>query len=285
MSFTSRADIMQRLAAGKGVILPIRSTGGVAVNGTANAADGFHYGQPQANNIGSAMPGTIVGFPLPPSPTAPVNLLNFIISSSVGNLRNVCLARIYKFGTQVLTATGDQFTHDAATFPVTRTRFGAATTAIPLIPFIQTTAVMATTAAVITLKTAAGGTGYKNQAGSNVVGTRTMTYPIATTVSGSCFFPPLEVGDSAVTDIVAIQTNTACATATAVVWGMEILCSLHLNYSILASGQDTLFSGLNASDLAPAVATSGTATSQLVLFQWGATTDVWMGFAWGVLNS
>ncbi len=285
MAITTRADIMKNYAAGKGVLIPAASTAGVAITATANANDGFLPLQFSTNSVGSALPGTPIGYQLPPSPSSQMYLNFFAGGSTVGNIRGVALARIYKFGTLVLTSTGDKFTHDAATFPVTRTRFGAASTAIPLIPIISLTAATATTAPHIILKTAAGGTGYVNQDGSNVVGSITLTYPAAATAIRTAHIPPLERGDSAVTDISAIQVTTAGSAGTADVWGAEILCPLGLHTSVIANYQDTTFSGLHMADLAPAVATSGTATSFLVTLHFGNTTDVWAQWIGGVLNA
>lgn len=285
MAISSRATIMQNLAAGKGVVIPAISVAGVALTTAQNAADGFHISQFQSNSIGSTLPGTIVGFQLPPAPSTTFPLLWASSGSSVGNNGGVWIGCIYKFGTQVLTSTGDQFTHDAATFPVTRTVLGAATTAVPLIPFIRVTTATTTTAPVLTLKTAAGGAGYKNQAASSIVGTRTLTFGAAATAARTQYLFPLESNDNAVTDITAVQTNTAAVAGAADLWGLEPICPLPQHNSILGSMQDTIFSGVHAADLAPAVATSGTATSYLVLFRYSSGNDVYASWICAVANA
>lgn len=271
-SISTRKGVIQNLAKGYGSLSFAIHSGGQSINTTANANDGFFCAQIMANSIGSTLPATIQGFPMPPSP--PSNLFHlWTLSADATNsistttIRSgMWLAYLYKFGTVALTATGDKLVHDAATFPVKRKIFGASSTAISLLPFASIVVAPSTTAPVIRLDTAAAGSGYINQAGSNVVGTRDLTFPATTTAIGSSFFFKLEAGDSAVQDITKVEVRTASggATATCDIWGMEPLCPLTCNPAGAGCYNDTFLSGLHMSDLNPAIATSGTAVSELV---------------------
>ncbi|MBY0394930.1 MAG: hypothetical protein K2X91_00460 [Thermoleophilia bacterium] len=288
MGFATRAEIMQRIAQGKAVLFPAISTAGASVNTTQNAGDAWHVGQFNSNSIGSTLPATIVGFPLPPSPSADIVPLFFTCGASAGTGGGHWLGRIYKLGTVALTGTAplDVFTHDAATFPVTRTHFGEATKPVSLIPIIRVTTAPATSAPVLQLVNTGGTTGYTDQDGNATLGTRTFTFPSATTAARSMFILPLEAGDAGVRDITSIKaTTTGTGSGAADVWGLEPICPLTLPNSVIGGAQDMLFSGLRPQDLAPAVATSGTATSHLIIFRFGGGTDVNCGWFAGVLNS
>ena len=272
------------MAAGKGFCVIGSTTSGLSTTTTSNVGDGYHVCQLLANRIGSTLPATLQSFMLPPiTSSQELRLALFALANSVGNNFSGFLARVYKIGTQVLTSTGDQFTHDSATFPITQKKWGIASQPLVLLPMLVVTTATTTTAAVLTMKTAAGGAGYKNQDGSSIVGATSLTFPATATALGTSFILPVNNGDSGVTDIIAIQTVTAASAGAASVWGVAPLCSFS-NLGVELNAQDSLFSGISMVDLAPGVATSGTATSALVLFVNTGTTDAFAFVLAGALN-
>lgn len=260
MSIATRAAFRQAIAEGKGVMAPILgfSTGTVTA---AAAGSGFFSCQVSWNSIGTTYSSTLVGYQLQPV-TAALNAAMVKLCSSAA--RALYLVRLYRFGTQVLTSTGDQFTRDSWTAPLTRTRFGQSAQPIGVTPLILTTTALTTTAAVLTLKTAAGGTGYVDFDGNNVVGTRTFTFPSATTATQSAYVMRLEIGDNSVRDIVACQTNTAASAGAASIFGVEWLASVPIGSVQLANVADALFGGLSMDDLQPAATTSGSLTQSFL---------------------
>src|SRR4051812_25738555 len=97
-AITSRSQIMQNLAQGLGVWGIQTSQTGTSLTGAA-AASGFLTSQLRFNNIGTTLPSTLQGFPLPPSPP---NDLPGIFSGFGGSgavTRAVYLANVYKIGT------------------------------------------------------------------------------------------------------------------------------------------------------------------------------------------
>lgn len=283
MGIASRADVLTKLAEGKGVYTSCTSAAGVNVNSAA-ATTGYFTVQLRANGLLSTMPSTLFNWPMPPQ-TPSTFLLQSVGDLSTSGSGAQYWGWLYKIGTLDMTATGDKFTHDTATFPVTRTILGAATTAVPLIPLVQVTTTLATTAAVFRLRTVGGAAGYTNQDNTGVVGTKTMTMPSATTVAGSTYIFRLEDGDSAVLDISNIEVTTAATAGAATIWGFEMLTSTNTPGIFQATGQDCLYGGLAASDMSPAVATSGTATALYGAITLLAGTGVTGGFQWGVRNS
>lgn len=283
MAITDRTDIMTKLAAGKGVFGYTLSAGGITAS-TGVAASGHFTGQLRANGIGSTMPSTLVSWPQPSS-SLPDHVMLMATgalnsNSSTGNF----IGFLYKLGTLNLAATGDQFTHDAATFPVTRTAMGA-TAAIPLIPLVQITTATATTAPVFRLRTAGGAAGYVDQANNSVVGVKTMTMPAAATAAGSTFVFRLEEEDSSVLDITNIEVTTAGTAGAATIWGLEILSSVHVPNLYETYASDLLFGSLRHADLTPGTATSGTATTILGAISLASTSANLTGFYWGVNNA
>lgn len=252
---------MQAFAAGKGIITVSKSAGGANVSAGTTSC-GHFTAQLRGNDLTSTMPGTVDSWITPPG-MGSTALLYSAVSVGTNGSGGQVYGWLYKFGTLSLSATGDRFTHDAATFPVTRTIMGVANTAVPLIPLVQITTASATTAPVFRLRTVAGAAGYTNQDGAGVVGTKTMTMPAATTNAGSTFFFRLESGDSAVTDISAVEVTTAGTAGAATIWGLEILSSPHINGLYEVPAHDVLYGGLGMNDLSPAVATSGTASAVL----------------------
>lgn len=273
MPITGRNDIMKNIAKGLGFFGQFRAVGPAAGNTTAAAlASGSLSVQLQFNSIGSTLPTTLVGFQLPPTLSNELFFTRAQANNNVGAGWTYWVARLYKIGTMVLSATGDQFTHDAATFPVLRTQFGEASKPLSLLPIIYLTVATQTTAPVISLRTAAGGAGYVDQDGNSTIGTASnFTFPNAITAIESAFVLRLNDGDSGVRDISAIQVVTASGGAgkNATIFGVELIAPLSQVSDQTTYCLDAVFGGLAMYDLEPAAATSGTVTSYLIIMSVG----------------
>lgn len=270
MSILGRNDVFRNRGKGLGFSMHYAGAGPGSSTTAGAAASGFHSVQLYFNNIGTTTPGTLVGFPIPP---APANQLLGVMGQ-MGMLIARCnyLVNLYKLGTLDLTATGNKFTHDGTTFPVTRTQFGEAAKPLSLIPIVYITTATTTTAAVFRLRTVAGGAGYTNQSGSTVVGTKTMTLPSTTTAVNSAYVLRLEDGDSGVQDISNIEVTTSAAAGAATIFGAEILMQLEVPTTAMVTNYDAMFGGLGMNDLVPAAKTGGSAlTSYLAIMSVGGT--------------
>ncbi len=263
MAINTRNDVFTQRAKGYGFHTPLISS---ALNPATSATNGsgFFTARIAVNLVGTTLPSTIQDFPLPTSLANPLMTALGVLGA---NINAYWLARIYKIGTLVLSATGNQFTHDAATFPVTRTQLGQASQPVTLLPYLLLTAATATTAPQFQLKTNAGGAGYVNQDGTSVVGTNTFTFPASATLNGSGFIIPVEQGDSGLQDITQINVSVAGTAGTAAIYGLELLMPLGMpSNDPMAAVCDPLTGGLGLVDLKPAVATTGTVTTNLVIF-------------------
>lgn len=266
-SIVLRPDLDLRFAQGKNYSQPVRLTSSAATTAAAGPS-GFNSVQVFLNTLGTTFFTTLIDIPFRPGVTAPMRLMTAMQSPGVA--RTLYLARLYKIGTVALTATGNQLTHDAATFPVLRSVFGQASTAVPLMPILFITTATTTTAAVIRLATAADGTGYTNQDGTAIRGIFNFTLPNAATTLSSGFVLVLENGDSAVRDISQVRVVTSAAAGAASVYGAELLAPLSTPLAGLSTTIDTVYGGVSMVDLTPAVATSGTASSLLVVLSFGS---------------
>lgn len=258
-NITGQDELFQEFAKGLGSFTPIVSE----LTGTttsAGAGSGHFSGGMSPNDIGTTLPGTLANFTTNPSNIIK-RMVHMQIASAASSFDKAYLCIFYKFGTLSPTATGDRFTHDGATFPVTRTMFGQATQPLSLIPMMQVTTAFTTTPAVFTIKNGAGTTGYVNQLGNTVVGTKTMTMPGASVANNTTYVFRLEDGDSGVRDIQQINVGTASSAGAAAIWGCEIIAPVGLPALTLGLSYDAAFAGLNLQDIKPAVATSGTATT------------------------
>ena len=278
MAITTRAGIQQNIAKGWGVIQLLSGT--TRVGGTtANAGCGFMNIGFSWNSIGTTLYTTLQSFPLPLSLP---NEVFHLWSQYYGGLGGCGLGYLYKIGTVDLTATGNQLTHDAATFPVVRTQLNAASQPVGLIPVVLITTATATTAPVFRLRTLAGAAGYVDQDGNSIVGTKTMTMPAAATAAGSGYIIRLEDGDSAVRDITNVEVTTAGTAGAATIYGLEILSKYPTNrQNYIPATSNGLFRGIELPDLRPATATSGTVTAELVGWAQRTTT---LGGADMILN-
>lgn len=268
-SLILRSDIEQRMAGGKILSMQFRQTSSAATT-AALATSGHHTVQIFSNTIGTTFMSTLVGIPPTNKPPGPTRLLHAMAVQNAP--RTTYLARLYTIGTVALNATGNQLTHDAATFPVLRPRFGVANSAVPLVPMIFITTATTTTAAVIRLATAADGVGYVNQDGTSVRSVFNFTMPAGATALSSGFVFVLNSGDSAVRDISQVRVVTAAAAGAATVYGAELLAPVSTIVAGLTTTIDVLFGGLSMTDLTPATATAGTATSILTLISFGTST-------------
>ena len=153
-----------------------------------------------------------------------------------------------------------------------------------MLPIIQLTTATATTAPSFQLKTTAGGAGYVNQDSSSIIGTKTFTFPAATTVNGSTYLLKLEENDSCIEDITQISVTAKGTTGAATLWGVELLAPAQLvtGYNSVC---DTLVGGVRMNSLAPAVASTGSVTSRLGVINFGGTTATAInGSVYAVLN-
>lgn len=256
---TGRADIFKRMAKGQGYsTFTMMGAPGNPTGGSTNS--GFYTMTLMSNNIGTTEPNTKQTIPLPTGLTR-LRIVEFYHANN--NVGQNFLARFYKLGTLNLAATGDQFTHDSATFPLLRTQFGAASQPVTLIPLLQISTATTTTAAQLQLQTNAGAAGYTNQDGSTVIGGKTFILPSATTAIHSTLLLWLNDGDTGVQDINQIKVAVAAAAGAANVWGMEVIAASTTPQASTASADDLVFSGLSLQDILPAAPTSGTLTSFL----------------------
>ena len=260
---TTRAQAIQQIAAGKAQHLVGQSLASGAITAAA-ATSGWFTISLVANSIGAVYPGTLTNIAgVVPSPSSDFRR---VFNTYTHGTTAKCgwLAWLYKIGTLNLASTGNQFTHDAATFPVLRTKYGQASQPVNLIPLMYITTATTTTAPQFILETAAVGNGYVNQAGAGVTGTKTFTCPAAATAIQSGFILRLEDTDCAVQDMTQINVTVAGATGAATIYGMEILTPELCALVSTGTVSDNLVGSLGLNNIAPAVATSGTASAALV---------------------
>lgn len=263
----STADILKQQAAGK---YTIRTTTGIAsnTNTNANANSGYTNLNLGANQYNTTFPNTIGSVD---GANVSSELLFFNLTSSGLSNRNGGIGRIYKVGTCNFTALGDCFTHDAATFPLLRTEMGVSNAPQAFIPILQMSATTSGTIIQFQIRNSTSTTGYVNQNGTTVVGTKTFILPSATTTSGSTFFLRLNDGDYACRDIQQITCTVAGTTGLANIWLVE---DLGIGQSgITGPGiTDHLYgSGLRLTQATACTATSGTPTTSLIPYSFGNT--------------
>lgn len=253
-------DLKKQQARGKMRFAVQQGSGTANATGAAVNSGGMTITMSAA--LGSSFPSSLVGLAESATNTDMMHLMGFMSPSSTA--RGSAIVRLYKLGELNLAATGNQFTHHSATYPVRRKLLGVSNSNVRLIPLIQITTATATTAPVIRLRTVAGGAGYKNQANVSVVGNVDFTFPSATTAVNSVFRLRLNVGDYAVTDINHIQVVTAASAGTATVWGMEMHFPVQSS-SFAPTMFDSFFGSLLLPiDTNPAAPVSGTAESYML---------------------
>lgn len=268
MAVTTLQGLFDLDAAGKAVqadYVTDESTGTTA----AVAASGFLNLLTEWNTLGTTRFSTLKGFPVPAGLTSPLRMLNAAAGGNRGG--TAIFANLYKLGTISFTSTGNQFTHDAATFPILKKQMGTSQ-AVNGKLLIVITAAMSTTAAVMTVN-------YTNQAGASITGARTWTAPSVTTAVSGTYAIALEEGDTAIQDLTSINISVASASGTANVYLMEEHCMLA---AAIGAGQSFVRSpaieSLSIPNYTPGSATSGTAVTEIMplssglsgntLFQW-----------------
>ena len=173
------------------------------------------------------------------------------------------LAWLYKLGTTDCSTTGDHFTA-SFTQPLTRTIMGTSQN----INFILAGYVTAAMTGVTTYKlaTGAGGTGYVNQAGSNVVGATTTSLGSGAGTRTQ-WLAPLDSGDLAMQQLVAVNVTASGGGTGVITWfAIEPLANFgHSGDSSRGNLMDGAFGALGMADMKPATPTSGTLTAYLAL--------------------
>lgn len=281
-NIATRNQLLQNIAQGKAVLNPLLASG--STSGTAAAVTSGRFSMGIQFGAGTTIPGTLTS--MVTNDVANNQLMMVSYSGTSASAISGIYGRIYRIGGVVLTATGNQFTHDAATFPLTRTIMGMAGAAVNLIPLVFVTTALTTTAAAFILDTAVGGNGYTNQSGVGVVGSTTFTFPSTTTATGSTYIPMLNTGDSAIQDIAQVNVTVSSATGAFDIYGFEPYAyGNNLSNSSLNFQNDVIYGGCFTQNNLPAVATSGTATSYKVIISYanpGGTT--FSGFDLSVQN-
>lgn len=263
MTITTRNGAFQNRAKGLGYRFPIITTSSA---GTAPAAaSGFISVLLGFNAIGSTTPGTLVSIPIPTGLSNELYPSMVHYQNSGAGQRSCFTALLYKLGTVDLAnaaaAPYDGFTHNANfTGPLTRTLCGVSTN-VQLIPLIYITTATTTTAPAFILQATTGpGNGYKNQAGTSVIGTKTFTCPNVATAAGSTYVLRLEDGDSAITDLTQVSVTIKSSTGVATMFGVELLLGAASGGGGYGGLNDTMLNGLSMSDMSPATPTTGSLT-------------------------
>jgi len=211
------------------------------------------------NGVGGEDNSGTTGHWYPQSSEQMLEMLHLLSESQSGPL---CLSWLYKLGTVDCSATGDKFT-SSFTQPLTRSVMGTSQ-AINVNPVGYVTTVMTGVTTYI-LKTAAGGTGYVNQDGTNVVGTVSTSLGSAA-ATRTQWFMPLEGSDIAVQKIAAVDITASGGGAGAfTVFGMEPLGFVTSGDSTRMGVVDNAFGTLGMMDMKPASPTAGTVVAYLVL--------------------
>lgn len=251
MPFNTLQDLWNKQSSDSVVANVITNAPGASTS--ANAASGNILYTPHFNSTGSTHWTSLITMPSPGSLTgAPLRLIAATMASN--RLISGVLVNLYRIGTLNLTTSTSEFTHDAATFPVTRTELGQANQPVNLIPVILFTTASSVTAPQLTID-------YIDQDGNAVTGTKTWIAPAAATAVGSMYQLPLEDADQAVRDITNVNITTTSSTGAATIYGMEMLGAIGINQITIAGTRDFVHNGLTIPDTRPAVATSGTANT------------------------
>lgn len=247
-----------------GAILPWTNASGSA------SVTGISVGVPTTiyfNDVGVTLPGTLEGLAGMDTTSWSWSSVSERVMSYLGMMQSditgaIAMGWLYQIGTVDLNGTGDKFTHHAATFPVRRTVMGV-TADVPLLPMFYCTASANGSGTAYTLKTAAGGTGYFDEAGNAVVGTRSTG--ISAVGSQTSWATAVEAGDCSVTDIAAVQITAGISTAGSLTaFGFEPMIWTPGVQAKIAGFTDVAFGQMGMQDFRPAAATSGTVNAYFV---------------------
>lgn len=252
MTLTTRLGIFQNIAQGKCTVMP-QNCQNPSTPTTAAASSGYYTGAIRSNTAGSAQPGTIVQMLSNDAATPQMlTVMNSTHSTSVG--KSGLMGRLYRFGGTTLTGTGNNYVHDAATFPANRTVMNAST-AINFIPMIFVTVLTATTAPQFTIN-------YTNQSGASVTGNVTFIMPAAATATSSLYIPMLNYGDSGIQDITGVNVTVAGTAGAVDFYGFEPnYLSCNIAAGLAPSIHNSAIGPMSFRNMSPAVATTGTATT------------------------
>lgn len=173
------------------------------------------------------------------------------------------LCRLNKIGVVDFTNTGQRLTHDACTYPLTRTR-GRVSRNVFGFPLLHVTTATSTTAPIIS------SIGYKNQDGASVTGTQSFTLPATNTLVGTGLLLSLEDGDGGVQDITAVNVGTASSAGVADLYMAEPM----LQSSVVVVGHVSQADMVRGSRfgppcVSPATPTAGSLTSELAAIALG----------------
>lgn len=249
---TGIVDIKRRMVQGKGfhqVWLPATN----ATPTAANAASG-HFGNTiNPGSVGTTMPGTMVGFPIPNTTD---DLRGVCCVSYCSAVESMWLGYFYRFGTADLTSTsGNRLTHDGTFTRLRRTVFGTANTNIGLIPVLQVLTASSVTVCSYTIT-------YNDQDGVSTT-SPTNQLPAAATNNAGTYNLILDEADCNVLDITALNVSVATTGGTAALWGFEPLMKVSAPGVGMGSYDDALYGGLRLPPFRPATPDSGSVTSVL----------------------
>src|ERR1041385_6928167 len=134
-TLTSLGVALQRQAQGFAVPMYMKASGltPTAATVTCGGFSGTVY-EHGAATLFTTNYGLEVGIPPGLGTVRPVYAM-----AGLNTTQLVEIGRFYQLGTLVCTSTGNQFTHDAATFPMTRTVMGQSAQPITLIPMVLVT--------------------------------------------------------------------------------------------------------------------------------------------------
>lgn len=238
-----------------GVSVPWTITSSSATSATASS--GYLTSKLGVSSL-STLWTTIYGAPVPSGfsdPDSDLRLTHMKLAGSRGG--TIWVVWAHKVGTVTFNGTGNRFTHDACTFPLTRSKPWG-TRVVAGWPLVSLTTATATTAPVI------GSWKYNNQAGVTVTNSDTFTFPNATTAAGTGLMLHLEPGDL-VTDITEINVTTAASAGAGTVYLLEPIAQV----SQIVSGHVTQADMLRGSRFCPPKAvppapTSGTLDTMML---------------------
>jgi hypothetical protein len=260
MSITNVADLQSKIQAGKQANIVFTSIASGAITAAA-AASGSITGGLHWNAIGTTLHSTLVDIVEPTGASS-----NRIVGYSLQSTRAIgfSIVNLYQVGTLNLATSTSEFTHDAATFPILRTKMGQSSQPVALTPYLYVTTAATTTAAIMTID-------YVNQDGGSVTGTITTTMPATATAVGTLLRLPLELGDSGVRDITDVKITTPASAGAATIYLAEILDSSGVVVPHQAGFRNTTVRSPNIPLLTPGVATSGTASTKTTVRYFGSS--------------